>query len=461
MNLFKKLFGFNELSKYSKDILSDISTIHNQFLEFQKSLNNHSIQNTQIEKNNNELKEKTNELNSQVSKILTKHISIEKTIDDISTILITEQNENNKIESELIKLTELLNPKNEIYNNLNLIDPISNINLFTFEKLDYKVENVNKKIIDNNPNRILQIIGSIPEFITGGLLSKSYRFNYPKGVVGKIMSIGNGQGSAITNNGKIIAHGYYVSNLLISIPLLAYSVSNLIIKQHYLSKININLREINSKLDTIIQLEFIKKSSKVESIIFFFKKVYWQFDLIIENESYKNAILSNVILKNIEIFELIHFYKNSINEIKKDKIEQFQYNFQFFLVLQELFVFGKLLEFKYANEFNKKIIENTLTEFKDLKDIYSTFLLINEGELHNLSNSININFFDKIYSKRKSEKNQRKENLNNNRNFVNELREENENKFEQNKSLLIDFLGKLEKPQEFLIEDGKLYEIEI
>jgi len=404
MNIFKKLFGFYELSNYLKDIQFNISV-------FQNSLKNHSVR-------------------------------------------------NNKIESELLKLNEFLIPKNEINNDLILIDPISNVTLFTFEKLDNKVKNVNKIEIDNNPNRLLQIIGSIPEFISGGLLSKSFRFRYPQGVVGKIMSIGNGQGSAITSNGKIIAHGYYVSNLFISIPLLAYSAANLIIKQHYLSKINFNLKEINSKLDTIIQLEFIKKSSKVESIIFFLKKVNWQFDLIIENENYKNAILSNIILKNTEIFELIHFYKNSIIEIEKDKTQQYKYNFEYFYILQELFVFGKLLEFKYANEFNKNIIVNTLNELKDLKDIYSDFLLFNEGELHIFYNSIEINLWDKIRSKKKSEINQKKENISNSRIFINELREDNEKRFKQNESLLIDFLGKIEKPQEFLIEDGKLYEIE-
>ncbi len=95
---------------------------------------------------------------------------------------------------------------------------------------------------------------------------------------------------------------------------------------------------------------------------------------------------------------------------------------------------------------------------------YFDFFKKHEGELHNLGNSINTKWFDKWYFFRNSKKNktiEKKERVNSNRNFVNELRIENELIFDQNSKLLNDFLQNIEKPQEFLIEDGELYAMEL
>ncbi|MAM28700.1 MAG: hypothetical protein CMC13_06720 [Flavobacteriaceae bacterium] len=423
MNLFKKLFGFKELNENSETIKSELSEIKSEFLKLQTSL---------------------------------------KTVSDNNKI---HQEENSKIENELLKMTQLLKPKKTIPTEFKIIDPLTKDSIFSFQKLAKTNSQVtNKKLLENKPNQILQAIGNIPEFISGGLLSQSYLFNFPKGVTGNIMNIANGQGTAIMSGGKILAHGNYVSNLIISAPLLAYSAGNMIIKQHYLAKINFNLKEINERLESLIDLEFIKKEAKIEAMILFYKKAFSQFDLISENENYKNAILSNIITKNIEAYELIHFYKNSIEKIKKDEEGSFQKSIQYFLLLQELFVFGKILEFKYANDFNKEIVNDLMDEFKEMQKDYFDFFKKHEGELHNLKNSINTKWFDKWYFFRNSKKNEtieKKERVNSNRNFVNELRIENELIFDQNSTLLYDFLQNIEKPQEFLIENGELYKVEL
>lgn len=423
MNIFKKLFGFKELNTNTEIIKSELSEIKSEF------------------------------------------INLENTIKSISDNNETQRTVNKKIENELNKISQFLKPKMPIPNEFNIIDPLSNNTIFSFERLSKDNSlTINKQLLENKPNRILQVIGSIPEFVSGGLLSQSYLFKFPQGVTGNIMAIGSGQGTAIMSGGKILAHGNYVSNLIVSAPLLAYSAGNMIIKQHYLAKINFNLEEINEKLETLIDLEFIKKEAKIEAMIVFYKKAYSQFDLVKDNENYKNAILSNIITKNINVYELIHFYKNSIETIKKDEKEKFKKSIQYFLSLQELFVFGKILEFKYANEFNKAIINDLTNEFKDIQKDYYDFFLKNEVQLHNLGNSINLKWFDKWYFMRKNQKNktiEKKDRINSNRDFVNDLRLENDLIFNQNATLLNEFLVNIEKPQEFLIENGKLYEVEI
>src|SRR5690606_4568856 len=192
------------------------------------------------------------------------------------------QKETKIIENELVKITQLLKPKKTITKEFKIIDTISNESLFSFNKLN-QIDNLsikNSKIIDDKPNRILQAIGSIPEFLSGGLLANSYVFKFPSGIAGSVMQMGGGQGTAIMNGGQIVKHGAYFSNLLIAAPLLAYSAGNMIIKQHYLAKINANLEKIDRKLDTLIDFEFIKKNAEIEAMIIFFKRAFSEYDLM-------------------------------------------------------------------------------------------------------------------------------------------------------------------------------------
>ena len=450
MTILKKLLIKIGFGKNSKIIQTEFSELKSNLISLEENIK------TISEKNDSE------NIKTELSNIKTNFTSLECSIKDIESNNKINREESKIIENELVKITQLLKPKKSISNEFKIIDTISNESLFSFNKLN-QIDNLsvkNSKIIDDKPNRILQAIGSIPEFLSGGLLANSYVFKFPSGIADSVMQIGGGQGTAIMNGGQIVKHGAYFSNLLLAAPLLAYSAGNMIIKQHYLAKINTNLEKIDRKLDTLIDFEFIKKNAEIEAMIIFFKRAFSEYDLMKDNENYRNAMLSNIISQNIKIYELIHFYKNALKKIEKDSTIEYQKNIKYYFSLQELFVFGKILEFNYANEYNPIIINNVIDDFKEMKKDYSKIfasLLENQDELFKI-NVDNFNWYDWFVGKKKK-KDDIVDEIIIKHNSVNEIQKENNRNFDISIALLKNLLSDIEKPKEFLIEKGKLYEI--
>jgi len=450
MNKINKLLIKLGFGKNSKIIQTEFSELKSNLISLEESIKAIS------EKNNSE------NIKTELSNIKTNFTSLEYSIKNIENNNKINQKETKIIENELVKITQLLKPKKTITKEFKIIDTISNESLFSFNKLN-QIDNLsikNSKIIDDKPNRILQAIGSIPEFLSGGLLANSYVFKFPSGIAGSVMQMGGGQGTAIMNGGQIVKHGAYFSNLLIAAPLLAYSAGNMIIKQHYLAKINANLEKIDRKLDTLIDFEFIKKNAEIEAMIIFFKRAFSEYDLMKDNENYRNAMLSNIISQNIKIYELIHFYKNALKKIENDSTTEYQKNIKYYFSLQELFVFGKILEFNYANEYNPIIINNVIDDFKEMKKDYSNIfasLLENQDELFKI-NVDNFKWYDWFVGKEKK-KDEIVEEIIIKHNSVHEIQKENNSNFDISIDLLKNLLSDIEKPKEFLIEKGKLYEI--
>ncbi|WP_405567174.1 hypothetical protein [Polaribacter sp. Asnod6-C07] len=382
-------------------------------------------------------------------------------IDDIQSKLTRIEKNNDTLISSFEKKSK----ENEVqnFNSLNLLNPVLETNIFSFEKFDQIIPIQEKKLIDSNPSKILRAISSIPEFVSAGLLSQSFRFNFPKGVSGNVMKMAEGQGTAITDaSGKILAHGNYISNFAIALPFIGLSIANAIIKEHYLSKINDNLEKINENIESLIELEFIKKEVKIQSIIFFFRKAFTEFDLINDNDNYRNAILTNIVNKNIEIYELIQFYKKAINTIDKVKDKKLSNSLNYLLSLQELYVFGKILEFKYANQYSRDLVTILQSEFDDLQKDYVKFFNENNEKINSLKSSVqytildNKLFFGSWVGSKKS-KTEKLENLSKSTIIIDQLITRSQDIFKEKNELLDIFIREIEKPQEYYIEKGKLY----
>lgn len=345
-----------------------------------------------------------------------------------------------------------------VLTNFEIVDSLDiSKKLFSFEITNKSFPSVKKTNL--NANDILGNIGSsLPNLVGNGLLANSYRFKYPKGIIGEVMRIRDGQGTAIMQNGKIIAHGTYVSNILVAAPLLAYNIGGIIIKQHCLAKINANLDEINKQLDQLLELEFIKKHAKIESIISFFEQAHVDFNLIDKNQNYKNAILTNIVKCNIEIIELIQFYKKSMKFIDNKKTNENGLNLKYFLALHTLYYQGKLLEFKYAAEYNKDMINNLKTALEKLTNESSEFLNLNKSQINEELNKISTNMFDMVLFRKKN-KEELKSNLSNTKLVVEDLIENQKIESENIINSLNQFNLEISRRQEFLIENGELYEV--
>lgn len=377
-----------------------------------------------------------------------------------------EQGKNvNSINTNLKELSTSLY-ESEPPNNFEISDPIVKDKLFIFQVNETIENDERKKLIDENPIQLLNAIGNIPHLASTYLLGNSYSFQFPEGIAGRVMEIGAGQGTAITSNaGKIVGHGNYISNFMQAAPLLAYSAANTLISQHYLAKINKSIDQIDKSLKILIQFEFIKKESKIESIIKFYRDSFNDFNIIIRNKNYRQAILTAVVQKNIEVQELIQFYKKAIPTIDKTNSSDLQASFNYFIALQEIFAFGKILEFKFANEFNRNMAERLKSSFKTMQDEFESYFDSNINEIERIKNTIDFNWYDKTWGiKRVIGKHNYKEaqlqKLSDSNDKVLTLKNNNQKLMEHNIELLDSFLRETESPKKFLLTDGKLYEIE-
>lgn len=364
-----------------------------------------------------------------------------------------------KIENTLEKISRELLPKS-FDANFQLVDPIEiTKTLFSFEITDIAV--TNKKKINADTTAFMQVLGgNMPNLIGNGLLSNSYRFIFPLGVSGKVMQLSNGQGTAIIQCGKIVKHGAYASNFLVGAPLVAITISSMIIQQHYLAKINANLNQINLKVSQLIELEFIKKHAQIESIINFLERAHSDFFIIQNNKDYKSAILSNLVKTNIEIFELIQFYQKSFKFIDKTKTAETELNFKYFLALHTLFYQGKLIEFKYASEYNEILISNLKNTFTALNNQSIDFLNQNKAELNRQIKVTDDGraWYDMVFGNKENKINKIKS-LSDTNTLVDTIIANQKNESAKVVSELEQLSVNIGRKQEFILENGELYEV--
>lgn len=389
------------------------------------------------------------------------HDNIVSIKNEVKTFSQNQQEQLESVTTEVAKIAEEVLPK-PFNPNYSLVDPIDiNKTLFSFKVTDIAIANNKKRKISADTKSFLQVLGgSMPHLIGNGLLANSYRFIFPSGVSGKVMQLASGQGTAIMQGGKIVQHGAYASSMMIAAPLVVFNIGTMIIQQHYLAKINANLDEIKLKVSQLIELEFIKKHAQIESIIFFLERAHNDFPIIENNREYRSAILSNLVRTNMEIFELIQFYKKSFKFIDKTKTAEYELNFKYFLALHTLFNQGKLIELKYASEYNEVLISNLKNSFTELNRQSIDFLKQNKTELNRQIKVTDEGraWYD-WYIGNKADKINTIKSLSDTNTLVDTIIRNQET--ESNKVVieLEQFRVNLVRKQEFLIEDGELYEV--
>lgn len=435
--------SFKQLNQKIEETIENNSELNEEI-----KLANQKLLLSQEAENKNSLEFKT-EMNKNLS-------SIKK---EVETFSITQQEQLDLVTIEVAKIADEVLPK-PFNPNYSLVDPIDiGKTLFSFEVTDIVI--ANKKKTNADTKSFMQVLGgNMPNLIGNGLLANSYRFVFPSGVSGNIMQFANGQGTAIMQGGKIVKHGAYASNLLIAAPLVVINVSTMIIQQHYLAKINANLDQINAKVSQLIELEFIKKHAQIESIIYFLERAHNDFLIIENNKEYRSAILSNLVRINMEIFELIQFYKKSFKFIDKTKTAEYELNFKYFLVLHTLFNQGKLMELKYAAEYNEILISNLKNSFIELNKQSLNFLNENKTELNRQIKVTDDSrkSYDWLLGN-KADKINKIKSLSSTNTLVDTIISNQEIESDKVVEGLEQFRMNLIRKQEFLIEDGELYEV--
>ncbi|WP_148307491.1 hypothetical protein [Cellulophaga baltica] len=358
----------------------------------------------------------------------------------------------------LATLTQLVTPKKEVLDTFNLIDPLTDSSAFNFSSSNNsyivpsgktKTKVVNKGLVNH--------FSAIPQLVESGMLSKSYQFVFPQGVSGIVGATKQGYGTMIRDGAnKLIGHGHYASNMVAGIAGGAFAIGTVVARQHYLNKITISLNEINEIVNSLLELEFIKKEAKIESCIKFFKRAYSNHDKIKDNEAYRSATLANIISQNILVEELLHFYLKAFQKDIKQGLSKINDSLNYFMILKELFYYGKMLELKYSASFTTDSVKSILEEFDNLKADYLKVFEKAIADNKALSETkINSNWFYKNKKKKEQQEIDTVKYLTFNE-YLNNIEKEEGKQIVQ----IRDLNKLLIEPKEYVLEDNVLYEVE-
>lgn len=277
------------------------------------------------------------------------------------------------------------------YNDICFVEPMTNekfLSIFPNSNCD---KTQLKKIGQaTKVNMFLQQLPLVANIAQSKAMEGAYKIVLPEGAIGKLMKYKNGMIGTplIGENGKVSGHAGLIpldaSKILT--PLMVFSAISAVTGQYFMARIDKSLSIISKDVKEIIKLIYDEKESDMYAIYDYYEYIKDNMATIIENESLKISILSNIQLNNNKMNSNIKFYTKSIqrkiNELNNateesiftskrlDKVQELNHEIEKLMNQQslcyELFCVGKMLELKIAEIYNEEYQDNIIKEFEKL-----------------------------------------------------------------------------------------------
>ncbi|MDU6037451.1 hypothetical protein GND98_005110 [Clostridium butyricum] len=277
------------------------------------------------------------------------------------------------------------------YNDICFVEPMTNEKFLSIlPNSNYDKTKLNKIGQATKLNMFLQQLPLVANIAQSKAMEGAYKIVLPEGTVGKLMKYKNGMMGTpfIGENGKVAGHAGLVpldaSKVLT--PLMVFSAISAVSGQYFMARIDKSLSIISKDVKEIIELIYDEKESDMYSIYDYYEYIKDNMATIIENESLKISILSNIQLNNNKMNSNIKFYTKSIhrkiNDLttatdesiftskRLDRVQELNHEIEKLMNQQslcyELFCVGKMLELKVAEIYNKEYQDNIIKDFEKL-----------------------------------------------------------------------------------------------
>ncbi|MDU5721082.1 MAG: hypothetical protein E6Z86_02935 [Clostridium butyricum] len=277
------------------------------------------------------------------------------------------------------------------YNNICFVEPMTKEKFLSIlPNSNYDNIKLNKIGQATKLNMFLQQLPLVANIAQSKAMEGAYKIVLPEGAVGKLMKYKNGMMGTpfIGENGKVAGHAGLVpldaSKVLT--PLMVFSAISAVTGQYFMARIDKSLSIISKDVKEIIELIYDEKESDMYSIYDYYEYIKDNMATIIENESLKISILSNIQLNNNKMNSNIKFYNKSIhrkiNDLttatdesiftskRLDRVQELNHEIEKLMNQQslcyELFCVGKMLELKVAEIYNKEYQDNIIKDFEKL-----------------------------------------------------------------------------------------------
>lgn len=212
---------------------------------------------------------------------------------------------------------------------------LSSVDMSVLPK-NYSVIPMDKSQKENAYNALSVGLGGTSTAVQGKIISGLYRATADPATLMKLSS--GGLGSAVVNNGKIVGQaGFSAAGAAAAAPIVIFQTLSIVTGQYYLNVIKKEIKQLNSRIEKLIQMQESSNRGKLDSAYFFICQLERQ-------NAYSFDDL--VILRHV-ILEIQSLYFNYIEQLK--------------IIAQKQSLDAMLKEGKFTS--NANLIKKSIEEF--------------------------------------------------------------------------------------------------
>ena len=235
--------------------------------------------------------------------------------------------------------------------------------------------------------QISGLLQHLPQAATAGMMAQAYTVRFPEGLPHTLTALKQGGfGSMIHGgSGSFVGSASFYSMSAQAAVMGVFTAMSAATGQYFLKQINGNLREINQKIDTILEFLYGDKKAELLSEISFTQYAYQNYSSIMMHEQQQTAMIASLQEARKVAIKDIEFYLRDLNSIVdkkrgKDALSRSNMVFDCKRCLDlslQLYVMCGILEAYYSQNFD-------VSYYKYQKNDMSIFVNKSNGHLQSV-----------------------------------------------------------------------------
>ena len=322
----------------------------------------------------------------------------------------------------------------------------------------------NVKKLDLTSTQEMQInalINQMPTLASAATMAQVYTVSFPEGLPHTLTALHQGgYSTSIIDGGKYVGSASLYPLTATAVALGAFSAMSIVTGQYFLTKINSEMKAMNSKLDRILEFLYQEKNSELISSAMFARYAYGNYNSIMLSDNQRQATIASLQeVKRIALKDIIFYMNDMDSKAKvpadhKENLSDVSYAFDqtkncgeklnFSL---DLYSMSTIMETYYSQNFEEDYLENIENDVNFYIDKCHNYELSNYTKVFNRLERVKL---------RKGEELNRKELLERLVSITDSLNE-NETSNKKKKAFKSAIHEASEKAEFFISADGSVY----
>ena len=192
------------------------------------------------------------------------------------------------------------------------------------EQIDYKRDARFRQIDNRTAAQVSGLLQYLPQTIAGNALNGTFRVEFPEGISGVLVQHGNGYLSVMKDldNGKFVGQATFVPTSNTAPMLLGmFTALSVVTSQYYLAQINQNLKEVQRKLDQVLDFLYSDKACEIYAELQAVRTIYLNYPAIMKADEQRTASIATIQHAKTVAERNIQFYYRDMNKRVMSELE--------------------------------------------------------------------------------------------------------------------------------------------